>query len=104
MPQPLQVPPVPAKGEVDTFKALGHPLRLRIREALGDGRGSPKQLSDLLGDPLGNTSYHVKRLADLGALKLVESVPRRGALEHVYELTPLGRAALELVRTARAPR
>jgi hypothetical protein len=33
---------------------------------------------------LGVTSYHVRRLAALGFLKLVRKTPRRGAIEHYY--------------------
>jgi DNA-binding transcriptional ArsR family regulator len=65
-------------------KALAHPLRARILAALEDRTSSPNQLADELGAPLGNVSYHVRRLANLKLLKLVDSVPRRGAVEHFY--------------------
>lgn len=68
-------------------KAFAHPLRLEILRSLGS-RASPTELSRKLGAPLGSVSYHVRVLADLGALKLVDEAPRRGAIEHYYELTP----------------
>ena len=34
--------------------------------------------------PLGRVSYHIRLLADLGAIELVRTEPRRGALEHFY--------------------
>jgi hypothetical protein len=37
-----------------------------------------------LGLPLGRVSYHIRLLHDLGAIELVSTEPRRGALEHYY--------------------
>jgi hypothetical protein len=34
--------------------------------------------------PLGNVSYHARVLARLGCIELVDTVQRRGALEHYY--------------------
>ena len=50
-----------------------------------DGRiASPNQLARELGLPLGRVSYHIRLLSDLGAIELVRTEPRRGALEHFY--------------------
>lgn len=68
-------------------RAIAHPLRLEILRALGE-RASPTELSRKLGEPLGTVSYHVRVLADLGLLRLVEQAPRRGAIEHYYEVAP----------------
>jgi DNA-binding transcriptional ArsR family regulator len=69
------------------IKALAHPLRLRILSIL-DGRvASPSEIAEELGTPLSNTSYHVRQLADLGFLKLVDRAVRRGAVEHYYSAT-----------------
>ena len=48
---------------------------------------SPSELAEELGEPLGNVSYHVRNLADLGCIELVGTTPRRGALEHHYRAT-----------------
>src|SRR4051794_38595206 len=65
-------------------KALAHPLRLRILQAL-DGRvASPSEIADELGTPLSNTSYPVRQLAGLGFVRLVDRAARRGAIEHYY--------------------
>ena len=68
---------------------------------------SPTKLASRLGVPLGTMSYHVRCLAGLGLLELVGSRPRRGALEHVYELTGRGhalrRAALAVLPDEPAP-
>jgi DNA-binding transcriptional ArsR family regulator len=65
-------------------KALAHPLRVRILGILEGGMASPSELSQALGVPLGNVSYHVRQLAELGLIELVRTTPRRGAVEHHY--------------------
>ncbi len=65
-------------------KALAHPLRTRVLAALENRTASPSQLAAELDVPLGVLSYHVRRLAALGFLRLVKRVPRRGAVEHYY--------------------
>jgi DNA-binding transcriptional ArsR family regulator len=66
-------------------KALAHPLRVQILGMLQDRTASPSDLAQELDAPLGNVSYHVRILAQLGLLKLVKKRPRRGAIEHYYE-------------------
>jgi DNA-binding transcriptional ArsR family regulator len=65
-------------------RAVSHPLRREILDALADGAMSPNQLAKKLGQPLTNVAYHVRQLAELGAVALVDSRPVRGALEHFY--------------------
>ena len=65
-------------------RAISHPLRHRLLGML-DGRiASPNELARELGLPLGRVSYHIRLLNDLGAIELVRTEPRRGALEHFY--------------------
>lgn len=68
-------------------KALAHPLRVRILNALHEGISSPNQLSQELDEPLGNVSYHVKTLLEYDCVELVKTEPRRGAVEHFYRAT-----------------
>ncbi len=68
-------------------KALAHPLRVRILTSLHKGISSPNQLSQELGEPLGNVSYHVKTLLEYNCVELVKTEPRRGAVEHFYRAT-----------------
>jgi DNA-binding transcriptional ArsR family regulator len=68
-------------------KALAHPLRVRILALLSRGISSPNQLSQELGEPLGNVSYHVKTLLEFDCIELVKTEPRRGAVEHFYRAT-----------------
>ncbi len=65
-------------------KALAHPLRVQLLAALNQGVASPNELAKKLDEPLTNVSYHVRMLHDLGTIELVDTEPRRGALEHYY--------------------
>jgi DNA-binding transcriptional ArsR family regulator len=65
-------------------KALSHPLRTRILQLLSEGVASPNEMAKALDEPLGNVSYHVRILLDHECIELVETKPRRGALEHFY--------------------
>src|SRR6266496_1651500 len=88
-------------------KALAHPLRIRILSMLDEGVMSPSEISETLDIAIGNVSYHVRQLAELGLIKLVRETPRRGAVEHHYtaEARPLitdkaWREVPEIVRQA----
>src|SRR3954467_3581558 len=72
-------------GDPRLVKALAHPLRVQILSALEDRIASPSDLATELDAPLGNVSYHVRTLADLGLVKLVKRRTRRGAVEHYYQ-------------------
>jgi DNA-binding transcriptional ArsR family regulator len=68
----------------EAAKAVAHPLRARILEALADEVRSPNELSVEFGEPLGNVSYHFTVLRGLGMVELVDTASRRGAIEHYY--------------------
>jgi hypothetical protein len=73
---------------------LRHPLRVRILEALNEGPRSPsqfveeglipKELFNSYQQALSLASYHFRELEKEGCLEVIESIPRRGAVEHVY--------------------
>jgi DNA-binding transcriptional ArsR family regulator len=75
-----------AAGVVDRrlAKALSHPLRAHVLAILNERVASPNEIANELGEPLGNVSYHVKTLAEMGCIELVNTEPRRGAIEHFY--------------------
>jgi DNA-binding transcriptional ArsR family regulator len=80
--------------EHNLLKALAHPLRLRLLEAIiDDGEQSPIALSRRFDQPLATVSRHVRILRDLGFLELTRTEPRRGAVEHFYRA--LRRAFIE---------
>jgi DNA-binding transcriptional ArsR family regulator len=67
-------------------KALAHPLRVQILGLLEHRTASPSELAGELRVPLGNVSYHVRQLQSFGLIRLVRTTPRRGSIEHHYEL------------------
>jgi DNA-binding transcriptional ArsR family regulator len=65
--------------------ALRHPLRRQILRTMAvQDPISPRQISDELREPLSNVSYHVRVLADCGAVTLVDTAPVRGSMQHFY--------------------
>lgn len=84
------------------LKLLSHPLRSHILTQVKDAGGkgiSPSIIAENLDESLGNISYHVRILNDADVLELLETIPRRGAVEHVYVLGKNGDTLLKL-RTA----
>lgn len=79
--------------ETRMAKALAHPLRARVLARLNERVASPNELARELNEPLGNVSYHVKALLELGCIELVDTAQRRGAIEHYYRA--LTRARLD---------
>src|SRR3954447_16046786 len=68
-------------------KALSRPVRMRVLTLLNQKVASPSELAEEIDEPLGNVSYHVRMLLDLGLVELVGTTPRRGAVEHHYRAT-----------------
>jgi DNA-binding transcriptional ArsR family regulator len=65
-------------------KALSNEVRARALELLAEGAQSPKLIAAELELDLRSVAYHVRVLEKLGCIELVETLPRRGAVEHVY--------------------
>jgi DNA-binding transcriptional ArsR family regulator len=84
----------------DLFTALGHPLRRQILRKMleEDSEMTPLELSVYLGEPLSALSYHVRVLAECGAVKLARTRQVRGSTQHFYSPaidTPWARSALD---------
>jgi len=77
-------------GEIDQqmVRALAHPLRVLILRLLEEGPSSPKRMAERIGEPLGNVTYHTTVLKSCGCVELVETLSKRGAIEHIYRLRP----------------
>src|SRR3954447_20934077 len=73
-------------GDLDEglLKAISHPLRHRLLGMLDGRTASPNQLAPELGLPPRRGRCHSRLLHELGAIELVGTEPRRGALEHFY--------------------
>lgn len=89
----VRVPRSEQDSETRMAKALAHPLRAKVLSLLNERVASPNELSRELNEPLGNVSYHVKALLELGCIELVDTAQRRGAIEHYYRA--LSRARLD---------
>lgn len=71
--------------DTELLIALRHPLRRQILRTMAvQDPISPRQISDELREPLSNVSYHVRVLADCGAVTLVDTAPVRGSMQHFY--------------------
>jgi len=71
--------------DANLVKAVGHPLRLRILEAIAErGEASPIGLAREFDHAVATVSHHVRLLRDLGWIELTRTEPRRGAVEHFY--------------------
>lgn len=77
--------PLDHPQEENLLTALGHPLRREILRAMADDKPvSPRELSEALGQPLSNVSYHVRVLVQSEAVTLVRTKPTRGSIQHFY--------------------
>jgi predicted transcriptional regulator len=65
-------------------KALSNDVRAQALELLSKGAWSPKAIAAELGLDVRGVAYHVRVLKKLGCIELVETRPRRGAIEHIY--------------------
>lgn len=65
-------------------KALSNDVRAQALELLSTSSLSPKAIATELGLDVRSVAYHVRVLKKLGCIELIETRPRRGAIEHVY--------------------
>jgi len=82
-------------------KAMGHPVRNDALSILNERVASPNEISKELGESVGHVSYHIKVLKECDCIELVDTAPRRGAMEHYYRAT--SRAFLNDDEWARLP-
>lgn len=68
---------------------VAHPLRARCWLVLSERVASPNELKKMFGAAIGDVSYHVGVLERLGHIELVDTKPRRGAIEHYYRAVEL---------------
>lgn len=78
-----------ARSDEELVKALSHPIRVEILEALQGRVASPGELSEEMDQSVGVISYHAKTLVSCGWLELVHSKPARGSIEHFFGLAAL---------------
>ena len=84
--EPTEAGPSAVQGQ----RAMAHPMRGRILAALDGQELSPVELARELDASLGVVSYHVRVLAEAGAVELARTTARRGAIQHHYRLSATG--------------
>lgn len=89
----------------DLFNALGHPMRRRILREMLDTSGevSPRELAAKLCEQLSALSYHVRVLAECGAVELVRTEQIRGSTQHFYRAAVKANWALSALEFADEP-
>jgi DNA-binding transcriptional ArsR family regulator len=75
VPQPPPIPDVLTIDRPEQLKALGHPLRLRVLEALGETEApmSNRELAQKLDVDPGHLHFHVRMLLKCGLIQQVAS-------------------------------
>lgn len=74
----------PDRSDREVIRALSHPLRVRILEAVQGRAASTSELAEQLGRSVGVVSYHANTLLACGCLEIVETRPREGSVEHRF--------------------
>ncbi|GAA1980206.1 ArsR/SmtB family transcription factor [Kitasatospora viridis] len=70
----------------EQFKALGHPVRHRMVNALRQRPATLRQLAEALGMSKGTIGYHVRVLREAGMVRLAETRQVRGGTEQYFAL------------------
>jgi DNA-binding transcriptional ArsR family regulator len=66
---------------------VSHPTRVKSYVILAERVASPNEIASEIGLDVGHVSYHVKKLAEMGVVELIDVRPVRGANEHFYKAT-----------------
>ena len=76
------------RGKQELRRALSHPVRVEILQALHGRIASPAELSREIGHGPAVVSYHAATLLRCGCLELVDSRARQGGIENFFAVTP----------------
>jgi DNA-binding transcriptional ArsR family regulator len=68
----------------DKFRALAHPLRVRILDVLTDEHLTAAEVSERVGTTKTNAAYHLRRLVHAGHVAVVETRTVVGGTANVY--------------------
>ena len=70
------------------WKALSHPLRIRVLQLIQDEALTNEELARRLGVASGKLYFHTKRLLDAGLIHLVETRQKGPLTEKLYRAVP----------------
>lgn len=76
------------RADQELGRALSHPIRLEILQALQGRIASPAEISRQIDRRPGVVSYHASTLLRCGCLELVHSRGERGVIENFFAVTP----------------
>jgi hypothetical protein len=76
------------RGVIDArlARAISHPLRVEIMVEVDRAPMSPREFMARRGGTMSNVAYHFRELAGCGCLELIAELPRKGSVEHVYDV------------------
>jgi hypothetical protein len=89
--EPMPTENNPPAGETidqNLVRAVAHPTRVRVLEALQGRVASPTELAREFRESLGVVSYHTNALLDVDCIEQVRTRPKRGTIEHFYTARP----------------
>ena len=87
--------PAPALDRGYTARRTLHPTQIAILLELLMDDAAPVDLAARMGEPLGNVSYHTRRLQTVGLIHITRTEQRRGAIKHVYGLAAEARSSTQ---------
>jgi predicted ArsR family transcriptional regulator len=77
---------------------MSHPLRIEILCLTAEWKGASASLIGTeLNLPVANVAFHVNVLVKTKCLRHFNEKRKRGAVEHIFKISPLGRSILDLV-------
>ncbi|HEV2857298.1 MAG TPA: helix-turn-helix domain-containing protein [Solirubrobacterales bacterium] len=76
------------RADQEVARALSHPIRVEILQALEGRIASPTELSGEIDQRPSVVSYHARTLLRCGCLELVHSRGRQGTIENFFAVTP----------------
>jgi DNA-binding transcriptional ArsR family regulator len=76
------------RADQELVRALSHPIRVEILQALVGRIASPAEISEEIDRRPAVVSYHAGTLLRCGCLELVHSRGRQGTIENFFAVTP----------------
>lgn len=71
------------------FYATAHRIRIEALSMMNDGKTSPNEIAEFLGEKLPAVSHHIRELFDSGCIESAGTIKRRNATEHFYRAVTL---------------